>query len=307
MKKIALIAFTIIIISAIIFFFLPKDSKDEVIPAFAPKIKQAKEDGKAPEKNADNKKDTEEKEQDGTKREDTKEQEKEKETKKDLVVEQDKIADIHIVGLGDSLTKGVGDPDKEGYIQSVAREMEKYLQEDVSVKNFGIRGYKSEQLVEKLEQDEVQKNLEQADYIFLTIGGNDILNIVEYNFFDLDLELFVKGEQDYQKNLFIIIQTIRSINPDAKIFILGLFNPFHNFFEDIKEIDLVIQEWNKTIQGVTLINENTEYIPINDIFLNTNKNLFSDDLLHPNRLGYQKISERVLLYLDIKDIVELEE
>jgi lysophospholipase L1-like esterase len=219
----------------------------------------------------------------------------------ELTIETEEIADIHIVGLGDSLTKGTGDPDKEGYIQSVASDIQKTLQKDVSVKNFGIKGYKSEQLVKKLEKEDVRRNLEYADYVFLSIGGNDILKIVEYNFFNLNVDLFETGEQEFKKNLFIIIQTIRLINPNANIFLVGLFNPFHNFFEDIEETDLVVQEWNRTIQTVSMINENTEFVPINDIFQNTEEQLFADDLLHPNDNGYQRIADRIQIYLDIND------
>jgi lysophospholipase L1-like esterase len=301
MKWTFIVVFTLIILGATIIWMLPLATNNEVMPVFAPTDQEQNNESK------DTSEEQTESVGEDSKDNDKESEKKDKEPAKEIIIENDEISDIHIVGLGDSLTKGVGDPDKEGYIQEVARVLEESLQQEVSVKNFGIRGYKSEQLVKKLEQEDVQKNLEHADYVFLTIGGNDILKIVEYNFFNLHVNLFAEGKLEFKKNLFIIVQTIRSINPDAKIFMMGLFNPLHNFFEDIKEIDQVIQEWNKTIQEVVLINGNTNFIPINDIFQSSDETLFADDLLHPNRQGYQKITDRVLLFLDVKDTIQIEE
>ncbi|MCF6137252.1 GDSL-type esterase/lipase family protein [Pseudalkalibacillus berkeleyi] len=229
-------------------------------------------------------------------------EEKKKDDNKPEEVTEDVIEDVHIVGLGDSLTKGSGDKTKGGYIHPVAQHIQENSDEPVSLKNFGIHGLPSSKLVKKVEEEKVREHIKQADHVFITIGGNDILNIVEYNFFSLDMDVFETGKQRYRKNMFVIVQTIRALNPDANIYVLGMFNPFHNFFQDIKEIDGVIDEWNQTAELVTDINEKTQYIPIDDLFLEEGSDhLFSNDKLHPNQKGYIKMANRVQEYLDLPE------
>jgi lysophospholipase L1-like esterase len=233
---------------------------------------------------------------------DEEEQDKKEDKKKDEEVNETVIEDIHIVGLGDSLTKGSGDKTKSGYIHPVAQYIQEQSEDNVSLKNFGIHGLPSEKLVKKVDEEKVREHIENADHIFVTIGGNDILNIVEYNFFSLNMNLFQTGKQRYRKNMFVIVQTIRAMNPNANIYLIGMFNPFHNFFQDIKEIDGVIEEWNKTAELVAEINNNTVYIPIDDIFLEEgSEELFSNDKLHPNQKGYIKMANRVQEYLDLPE------
>ncbi len=235
-------------------------------------------------------------------REEEQEDAKDDQTPKDDPVEETVIEDIHIVGLGDSLTKGSGDKQKEGYINPVARYIQENSDDLVSLKNFGIHGLPSDKLTAKMEEEDVQDHIREADHVFVTIGGNDILNIVEYNFFSLNMDLFETGQQRYRRNLFVIVQTIRTLNPTANIYLVSMFNPFHNFFQDIKEIDGVVNDWNSTAQTVAEINNNTNYIPINDLFLEDgSERLFANDKLHPNHEGYLKIAERIQNYLVLDD------
>jgi lysophospholipase L1-like esterase len=191
---------------------------------------------------------------------------------------------------------------KGGYIHPVSQYIQEESEESVSMKNFGIHGLPSEKLVEKVNEENVRTHIAAADHVFITIGGNDILNIVEYNFFSLNMDLFDAGRERYRNNLFVIIQTVRSINPDADIYLIGLFNPFHNFFQDIDEVDGVIAEWNATVELVAELNDQTEYIPIDDLFIEEgSEELFSSDKLHPNQKGYIKMANRIIEYIELEE------
>ncbi|WP_349410643.1 GDSL-type esterase/lipase family protein [Pseudalkalibacillus sp. SCS-8] len=245
--------------------------------------------------------DEEEKTKDDEKQNDEGEKKGKKDDKSEEVTEA-VIEDIHIVGLGDSLTKGSGDKTKGGYIHPVSQYIQENSEDPVSMKNFGIHGLPSEKLVKKVDKENVQEHIKSADHVFITIGGNDILNIIEYNFFSLNMDLFETGKERYRKNLFVIVQTIRTLNPDANIYLIGLFNPFHNFFQDIKEIDGVIGEWNDTAEMVAEINEKTYYIPIDDLFTDEDSDaLFSNDKLHPNQKGYSKMANRIQDYVQLPE------
>ncbi|WP_257350474.1 GDSL-type esterase/lipase family protein [Pseudalkalibacillus decolorationis] len=290
-QKSILLAIIIIIttIGLVLIFNDPKPTSPVMGPILDEPVQKEKQDSenKSPDESKD---DTKEKQEDNNKR-------AEAEPVPETVIE-----DIHVVGLGDSLTKGSGDDTEKGYIQPVSQYIRDVTDEDVSLKNFGIHGYPSDKLVKKIETEEVQKHLKEADHIFITIGGNDILNIVEYNFFNLNLDVFDAGLEQYRKNLFIIVQSVRTMNPEANIYLVGLFNPFHNFFQDIDEVDQVIEEWNETIKLVAELNDNTSFIPIEDIFIGEDsKEYFSSDKLHPNQNGYLKMAERIEEYIVLSE------
>ena len=99
---------------------------------------------------------------------------------------------IHVIGLGDSLTQGVGDElKKEGYFGRVTDKMDEWKGvKDVDAANLAKRGRRSDQLIDKLEEPEVQSAVKRADLIFLTIGGNDIMKVVKSNLFNLKTEPF---------------------------------------------------------------------------------------------------------------------
>ncbi|WLD95283.1 GDSL-type esterase/lipase family protein [Alkalihalobacillus sp. AL-G] len=289
MKNKTSILLALLLVFITIGVFLVVDSPEQSTPVTGPII-----NAPAPDKEPEEKK-KKDKEQE-------KPQEETKADKKEKVDEQPVpetiIEDIHVIGLGDSLTKGSGDKTDKGYIQPVSQYIRESTNEEVSLKNFGIHGYPSNKLVKKMQDEEVQKHIEEADYVFVTIGGNDILDIVEYNFFSLNMDVFDAGLERYRKNLFVIIQSIRSQNPDAEIYLVGIFNPFHNFFQDIDEVDHVIEEWNNTIELVAELNGNTTYIPVQDLFIGEDsKDLFSSDKLHPNHQGYLKMAERIEEYI----------
>ncbi|MGE6299021.1 SGNH/GDSL hydrolase family protein, partial [Guptibacillus hwajinpoensis] len=100
-----------------------------------------------------------------------------KETFQDEEPIPQKVPDnVRIVGLGDSLTKGVGDQEKKGYIGYVS---DYYFEDEqnakVTLDNYAITGSETEDLIKRLEENEVQNGVKKADYIFLTIGGNDLI------------------------------------------------------------------------------------------------------------------------------------
>ena len=50
-----------------------------------------------------------------------------------------------------------------------------------------VKGSRTDQLLERLKEKEVQEGLKDADYILFTIGGNDLMKVVRQNFAHLTL------------------------------------------------------------------------------------------------------------------------
>src|SRR3954465_11051708 len=76
--------------------------------------------------------------------------------------------DLHIVALGDSLTRGTGDETGKGYVGVLMDEIKEKSKQDVLLTNLGITGQRSEQLMEQIQQTEVKRQLQNSDMIVIT-------------------------------------------------------------------------------------------------------------------------------------------
>jgi len=94
-----------------------------------------------------------------------------------------------IVALGDSLTRGMGDDTGKGYIGYLVDELGDKSKEKITIHNYGVNGYRSIQLLEQLRQVEIQRKIQSADYILITIGGNDLFQSGETMDLDEKIEI----------------------------------------------------------------------------------------------------------------------
>ncbi|QPC48386.1 SGNH/GDSL hydrolase family protein [Mangrovibacillus cuniculi] len=203
--------------------------------------------------------------------------------------------DYQIVGFGDSLTEGLGDSkSKRGY---VGRFEEKLVKEpeikDVKIDNFAIRGHLSHQTLNIVNQKESRVAISRADLILLTTGGNDIMSVVRGNMFNLTLEPFVEANEVYKKNINAILKVIREENPTAPIMVIGLYNPFLQWFSNIQEVEQIMDLWNHTTSKMVSEYSGVHFVPIADLFQSGDMSLLYDDYFHPNNIGYQAIADRV--------------
>jgi lysophospholipase L1-like esterase len=202
---------------------------------------------------------------------------------------------LKMVAIGDSLTEGIGDKEgKNGYVGRVQEllEQNEYIKE-VETVNFGVKGYKTTNLLNMLNKDDVKKELADADIIVLTIGANDLMKVMKSNIFSLTYEPFRKERENYQERLKDIFHVIRSYNKHANLYYIGLYNPFQLTLPDVPEIDVIVQEWNETSAELVAKDSKATYVSIVDIFTQDGERLLSDDEFHPNEKAYTYIAERV--------------
>lgn len=208
--------------------------------------------------------------------------------------------DKHIVALGDSLTEGIGDAfSRGGYLAVLDRTIN---EEEVvaTFSNYGKLGEKTTDLLRRLRSYTIQESIKQADFVIMTIGANDIIKVVSENFADLSYELFLEEQERFEKRLIAILEEIRSLNEQAHIYLVGLYNPIELLLGDIKEFDQIVNEWNESSERVAEEWDKVTYVPVKDIF-SSNSHLFAEDHFHPNSEGYVKIAERLLDYLTFKE------
>lgn len=207
------------------------------------------------------------------------------------------IPHINIVSIGDSITAGVGDEEKNGGYVGILEEVMNTETQSVTFYNHGKSGNRTDQLYERLHQKEIIDDITNADTILITIGANDIMKIFSENIFSLELESFVAEENNYQTRLADILSHVRNLNAHASIYLIGFYNPFREYFPDIPELEQIINTWNAIGKEQVSKFHHTFYIPTKDLYEEQMSDHLSEDNFHLNHAGYQLMSERILQHL----------
>jgi lysophospholipase L1-like esterase len=206
--------------------------------------------------------------------------------------------DQKIVSIGDSLTQGVGDETKSGGYVGILNHTFEDQNLNITIENYGKRGNRSDQLLKRLDKKEIATSIKEADIVLITIGANDIMNVVKNNWANLHIEPFQTERVEYIKRLTSVFDKINEINPDTKIYLIGFYNPFERYFSDIEQLGIIMNNWNEAGKSVTEEFENVQFIPVQDLFSQSQDNLLAEDHFHPNTSGYKLIAKRVLEYLE---------
>ncbi len=222
---------------------------------------------------------------------------------------------VSYAALGDSLTEGVGDATGQGgFVPLFAKEIENSTGGSVSSQNFGKAGDTSTQIYNRMmKSKKITDGLKKANIITITIGGNDVLKVIRDNVTKLSSMTekdFVKPEELYQARVKKLLDKIREDNPQAQIYVLGIYNPFYLNFPDLTVMQNVIDSWNTATAGVVSQEKNTYFIPINNLLYKgsgdkqaveadsstsavANNLLYTEDHFHPNNIGYQIMADAV--------------
>lgn len=220
---------------------------------------------------------------------------------------------LRISAVGDSLTEGIGDTTHTGgYVPLLQTDLsERFPIDVVQAENFGKSGDRSDQILKRLKKnEEMQNSVRKADVILLTVGGNDLMKVIQSKIFNkLSIKTFIKPREKYQKQLDKLYEEIRVLNPTAPIYQLGIYNPFYKSFSEIEEMQEVVDYWNEGSQNFVDEQDNAFFVPINDEIYNglpelettastelkmnssaINDLISEEDSFHPNNLGYQIIA-----------------
>lgn len=166
--------------------------------------------------------------------------------------------------------------------------------------NHSVPGHTTANLINRLSNETVIADLEKADIISISIGGNDFLM---NNLIGLMFDSIVKGDhtqydaiaENVYVNLCEIIDIINEHNEDAVILMQTLYNPQSGYLrapyqEGADRINAVIARYNE---------ENPGEIVIVDVgtALGDDMENFADDEIHPSAKGNEIIANEVLAEL----------
>ena len=214
---------------------------------------------------------------------------------------------VFVVGLGDSLTEGVGDEYKRGgYFGRLTDAISNWKGvKEVHVDNLAKKGRRSDQLIKQLEDPAIQEYLKHADIILFTIGGNDLMRIFKRDLFNLKTKPFYDELEKYSTRIDEVYGMIRALNNDAIIIAGGIYNPLSNIMDETQDFELILDDWNNALEARTALDDKSCFIPVRDLF-NSNINMvYHSDFFHPNAKGYEEMANRYIRSIDKCGLVKL--
>lgn len=233
----------------------------------------------------------------------------------------------HYLILGDSIAEGYGLKNKSdryaSYVQS------KYKISNKNVIDLSNSGMTAQELANDIKNDEYINAIQSSDLITISIGSNELLNVLTQVFQDVVLnnpttdfeklsfvltnelqnninkKKFENAISTYEKSWDEIISTIKGANKDITIVATEFYNPFRNIsgLESagdtyIKQVNNILHEKSNNESLYIIAPIYNEFNNLHDSLTNININSrsFSSSSFdpHPNIEGHRFISEKII-------------
>lgn len=197
-----------------------------------------------------------------------------------------------VLVLGDSLSRGTGDPAGRGYAADVVGALAR--RGPVDSVNLAVAGAESSDLARLVASANVRSLVAAADVILLSVGGNDLSHSLGNAGAPAEaLSKVTDARSALASNLRAILGELRRNNPSAPIRLLGLYQPFGGQGREGRIGESLVLSWNSVIAETALGFPNVAAVPVFDLFQGRPDRL-ATDRFHPNRDGYRLIAERVV-------------
>lgn len=190
--------------------------------------------------------------------------------------------------LGDSLARGAGDPEGLG----IAGRLDQELRErDIKARrthNVAVSGARTPDLLRVLERPNVQRMLAESNVIIVSIGGNDLWGGSDWRNATPENPDAVMG--DVLDRIERAYELIRAANGDARIFFVGLYNPFATT-PNGGTLSEHVNRWNARLLERFSDDPNFTLVQTSDIF--SHQDRLALDRFHPGGEGYELIARRI--------------
>ena len=198
-------------------------------------------------------------------------------------------ASIAPIILGDSLARGAGDTTGLGIGGRLDDELRRRNVKASRTVNVAVSGARTPDLLRQLESANVQRLLAEANVIVISIGGNDLWGGGEFrgnapppNPESVMDEVLGRIEQ--------VVKNVRAQNPRARIFFVGLYNPFRSG-PGGPMLSSMVTRWNARLAERFAGDPNFVVVQTADIFSHHER--LSVDRFHPGDEGYALIARRI--------------
>ncbi|WNR42203.1 GDSL-type esterase/lipase family protein [Paenibacillus roseipurpureus] len=211
---------------------------------------------------------------------------------------------IQYVAFGDSLTVGYGAEEGQGFVSVYRHRLECQLAVPVSLCHAGTNGATTAQLLETLESDlQLQKDIQEANLITITAGGNDLIQAAIPFFYDGDNSVLKTALQTYESNYRKIVHQIEQLRQGIQtpylLVLIGLYNPI----PQIPDAAYWIQRFNLFLRK--LEQPHIQVVQVYDNFVDQAAQFLSEDAIHPNGLGYEQLANQLELVVTMQQLEKL--
>jgi lysophospholipase L1-like esterase len=208
---------------------------------------------------------------------------------------------LRVLALGDSLVYGYGDTEGGGWVERLRRRW-MYSDMDHVLYNLGIRGDRTHQVHERLEQEfRYRGELKNRcpDLIILSVGVNDAPRLGRPNGKNLtsfaDFQYHITNLLDHALSLCPVIFVGMVPVDQAKMPFLDCF--YFNHIDQYRYKQATKQACEE---------RNIPYLDIFDLWMDRGedwlRSQLSDDGLHPNVRGYQSLFDDVIHWKPIRQL-----
>lgn len=190
--------------------------------------------------------------------------------------------------VGDSLARGAGDETGLGIPGRLDHELRRRGLRVRRTVNLGINGARTADLLRQLDRPNVQVLLREANVIVVSIGGNDLWGGHDWRTAappNPDAAM-----DDVLQRIVTAIDRIRKINPRARIFFVGLYNPFAASPFG-RQLTMFVNRWNARVLQRFGSDPDFTLVPTSDLF--SHRDRLALDRFHPSGDGYQLIARRI--------------
>ena len=199
---------------------------------------------------------------------------------------------LHVVAIGDSLAYGAGDESGEGITGRLEEELCRGGVDTVETVNLGVNGAQTADLMSRLRTKRVRDAVAASDAVVLSIGANDLFR-TPHSREELLRAPFAVAERILAR-IEAIVADIHSINPEARVLLLGGYNPVPRH-EWASTINTYLGMWDATLSTRFEDDPRVAVVQMSDIV--TPQRLSRYDSFHPGAAAYQEAAKRIAALL----------
>jgi lysophospholipase L1-like esterase len=190
--------------------------------------------------------------------------------------------------LGDSLARGAGDPTGLGIGGHLEEELRRRKIAATEPVNIAVSGSRTADLLGRLESANVRRLLSEANVVIVSIGGNDLWGGNDWR--DAPPPDPEAVMDEVLGRVVRVVEIVREANSNARVFLIGLYNPFRQTpFGD--QLSPLVARWNARVIDRFSADPNVSLVQTADLF--SHRDRLAVDRFHPGGEAYALIARRI--------------